>query len=338
MMMDFINHASREPMQFINYSKSYFNFAEGQEETLQNKITSKDKILLEQLSKEVINSVRVEESLILNDLINNKVVTSSSLKNTINTKYGYKLTDEVIESCVQSLNFKFVLDNSNKDKQKISANEAYDISTVTYKSGEFKLDKNFTKSLVNDTLKEFILDATESSIKNFENSFSNDMFINGFSLYGKYFRKDVHRILNWDQNPIGQNVGGYMIDPKTKTCPIFVIYHKEEDIAETTKYKDKFLSRYIFEWFSKSGRTLGSKDVVAIINATNNLRLPLFIRKNNDEGKDFYYMGDLTPIKDAYEQTTMSKGNGNSISVVKITFEMKNPVSSSMYDYITDHT
>ena len=338
MMMDFINHASREPMQFINYSKSYFNFVEGQEETLQNKITSKDKILLEQLSKEVINPVRVEESLILNDLINNKIVTSSSLKNTINTKYGYKLTDEVVDSCVQSLNFKFVLNNLNKNKQKISSNEAYGISTVTYKNDEFKLDKNFTKSLANDTLKEFILDATESSIKSFESSFSNDMFINGFSLYGKYSRKDVHRILNWDQNPIAQNVGGYMIDPKTKTCPIFVNYHKEDNIAETTKYEDKFISRYIFEWFSKSNRTLNSKDVVSIINANNALRLPLFIKKNNDEGIDFYYMGDLMPIKDAYEQTTMSKGDGTSVSVVKIIFEMKNPVSSSMYDYITDHT
>ncbi len=59
--------------------------------------------------------------------------------------------------------------------------------------------------------------------------------------------------------------------------------------------------------------------------------------KNNDEGIDFYYMGDLMPIKDAYEQTTMSKGDGTSVSVVKIIFEMKNPVSSSMYDYITDH-
>ena len=50
-------------------------------------------------------------------------------------------------------------------------------------------------------------------------------------LYGKYSRKDVHRILNWDENPIAQNVGGYMIDPKTKTCPIFVNYHKEDDIS-----------------------------------------------------------------------------------------------------------
>ena len=282
--------------------------------------------------------MRVEENLILNDLINNKIVTSSSLKNTINTKYGYQLTEEVIDSCVQSLNFKFVLNNLNKDKQKISANEAYGISTVTYKNDEFKLDKNFTKSLANDILKEFILDATESSIKSFENSFSNDMFINGFSLYGKYSRKDVHRILNWDQNPIAQNVGGYMIDPKTKTCPIFVNYHKEDNIAETTKYEDKFISRYIFEWFSKSNRTLNSKDVVSIINANNALRLPLFVKKNNDEGIDFYYMGDLMPIKDAYEQTTMSKGDGTSVSVVKIIFEMKNPVSSSMFDYITDHT
>ena len=111
-----------------------------------------------------------------------------------------------------------------------------------------------------------------------------------------------------------------------------------QDISETTKYEDKFLSRYIFEWFSKSNRTLNSKDVVAIINAKNDLRLPLFIKKNNDEGLDFYYMGDLIPIENEYEQTSMPKENGTSVNVVKIKFEMINPVSSSMYDYITDHT
>jgi len=338
MMMDFINHASREPIQFVHYSKSYFNFVENQEETLQNKINGNDKIILEQLSSEVINAVRVEESIILRDLLNNKTVSTKSLKAAIKSKYGYKLNNETIASCVRNLNFKFVQNNLNKNKQKISANVAYGISTIKYKDDQFKLSEKFAKSLSNKTLKEFVLDAAEYSIKSFESSYKQDKFYDGFILYGKYSRKDVHRVLNWDQNPIAQNVGGYMIDPKTKTCPIFVNYHKEDDISETTKYEDKFLSRYIFEWFSKSNRTLNSKDVVAIINAKNDLRLPLFIKKNNDEGLDFYYMGDLIPIENEYEQTSMPKENGTSVNVVKIKFEMINPVSSSMYDYITDHT
>jgi hypothetical protein len=338
MMMDFINHASREPIQFVHYSKSYFNFVENQEETLQNKINGNDKIILEQLSSEVINAVRVEESIILRDLLNNKTVSTKSLKAAIKSKYGYKLNNETIASCVRNLNFKFVQNNLNKNKQKISANVAYGISTIKYKDDQFKLSEKFAKSLSNKTLKEFVLDAAEYSIKSFESSYKQDKFYDGFILYGKYSRKDVHRVLNWDQNPIAQNVGGYMIDPKTKTCPIFVNYHKEDDISETTKYEDKFLSQYIFEWFSKSNRTLNSKDVVAIINAKNDLRLPLFIKKNNDEGLDFYYMGDLIPIENEYEQTSMPKEDGTSVNVVKIKFEMINPVSSSMYDYITDHT
>jgi superfamily II DNA or RNA helicase/HKD family nuclease len=338
MMMDFINHASREPNQFVHYSKSYFNFVENQEESLQNKINGDDKIILEQLSSEVFNAVRVEEGIILRDLINNKTVSTQSLKTAIKANYGYKLKDETIASCVRNLNFKFVQNNLNKNKQKISANEAYGISTITYKDDQFKLSEKFAKSLNNETLKDFVLDAAEYSIKSFENAYRQDRYSDSFMLYGKYSRKDVHRILNWDENPIAQNVGGYMIDPKTKTCPIFVNYHKEDDISETTKYEDKFLSRYIFEWFSKSKRTLNSKDVLAIINSENELRLPLFIKKNNDEGIDFYYMGDLIPIPNEYEQTSMPKDDSTSVSVVKIQFKMINPVSSSMYDYITDHT
>ena len=135
--MDFINHASREPNQFVHYSKSYFNFVENQEESLQNKINGDDKIILEQLSSEVINAVRVEEGIILRDLIKNKKVSTQSLKTAIKANYGYKLKDETIASCVRNLNFKFVQNNLNKNKQKISANEAYGISTITYKDDQF---------------------------------------------------------------------------------------------------------------------------------------------------------------------------------------------------------
>ena len=71
----------------------------------------------------------------------------------------------------------------------------------------------------------------------------------------KYSRKDVHRLLCWNIEPTHLNVGGYGFDPddKNKTnCPIFVNYHKEEDISDTIKYKDHFIDPMTISTDSKN--------------------------------------------------------------------------------------
>src|SRR5690606_16093414 len=86
----------------------------------------------------------------------------------------------------------------------------------------------------------------------------------GFILYEKYSRKNVFRILNWEENPVAQNVGGYMISKDQKNCAIFVNYHKTDDISDTTKYEDEFVDQHTFKWYSKSKRKLNSPDVITI--------------------------------------------------------------------------
>ena len=41
--------------------------------------------------------------------------------------------------------------------------------------------------------------------------------------------------------------------------PIFITYDKHEDISDSTKYEDEFLSQDELKWFTKSNRTLESK-------------------------------------------------------------------------------
>ena len=114
------------------------------------------------------------------------------------------------------------------------------------------------------------------------------------------------------------------------------LFHKEEHISKTTKYEDGFLNNVEFEWMSKSKRTLNSPDVQTIRNYKEGLRIPLFIKKSNDEGTDFYYMGDVIPIDSSFEQTTMTDNNKKKVSVVKLKFEMMQPVEESIYNYITN--
>jgi hypothetical protein len=183
--------------------------------------------------------------------------------------------------------------------------------------------------------KKFLIDSIDYSIATFVHFYQKAMFLDGFIVYQKYSRKDVFRILNWKQNPVAQNVGGYIVSKDETNCPIFVNYHKEEDISSTMKYEDGFINQYEFEWMSKSRRTLESPDVKSIRNSK--MRLPLFIKKSNDGGKEFYYMGDVTLIDESFEEAKMKDDNGKNISVVKVVFKMSIPVDSEIYEYLSNN-
>lgn len=156
-------------------------------------------------------------------------------------------------------------------------------------------------------------------------------FVAGFFLYQKYTRRDVCRILNWAKDE-SSTVYGYKV--KDGACPLFVNYHKADDIALSTNYEDGFLSNHEFNWMSKSNRRLTSSEIQAIQNApVSGLRLPLFVKKSNDEGLDFYYMGDVTPTQ--FEQSSLQTDAGSTVPVVKVRFTMDHPVEEAMYTYLT---
>lgn len=126
-----------------------------------------------------------------------------------------------------------------------------------------------------------------------------------------------------------------MLDPNDRAwCPIFVTYRKPEGMAATTQYEDAFLDRQSLQWFTKSRRTLTSPDVQFFQTASSTQRMPLFIKKSNDEGIDFYYMGDVRPDPATFSQQTMRDEDGGSVPVVRMTMHLDEPVHEALYDYI----
>ena len=336
MMMDFIEHGSRDPYLYVEYSGSYYNFILKVEKEIKIELSSSEIKLLELFSKEINNSKRVEESLIIKSIIEQGNLSTQNLKDTIFNKYHYTTSDETIESCVSNINFKFI--REKKDGKLISASEIYNLDIVKIENKNFVFSNSFLSNLEVETFRNFLLDSVEYSIYEFDKLYEKDNWHNGFVLYRKYSRKDVFRILNVSENPVAQNVGGYLVSSDNKHCPIFVNYHKEEDISASTKYEDEFVNNSEFDWMSKSNRKIDSNDVQSILGKNGPIRLPLFIKKNNDEGMDFYYMGEVRPELNKVEQTTMSNDNGKQISVVKIRFSLANPVIVSMYNYLQDNS
>ncbi len=333
MMVDFMDFGLRDPQLFVNYSRSYFNFVSDLEDSLKECLNKEEKKLLELFSTEINNSKRVEESIILKAIILHKKLDINRFKSQIENDYGYLISDETIQSCLDNLNFKFVTENKNK--QIVSVHDIYGFNIVKVEGQEIVLEDSFLKILNNSTFYQYLDDNFEYSIKTYNKLFAKNKYFGGFILYRKYSRKDVFRILNWKSNPLAQNVGGYIISTDKSNCPIFVNYHKEENISSTTKYEDGFINNSEFEWMSKSKRSLNSPDVQSIINYKNGLRIPLFIKKSNDEGTEFYFMGDVTPLENGFKQTTMPDDSGKEVSVVKVMFSMNHPVEDAIYEYLT---
>jgi len=336
MMMDFINHGSRDPFLFVDYANSYFNFILKVEKETNPELSKQQIKLLELFSKEINNSKRVEESLILKLLIESNELSVHEFKEEVRKNYHYTVSDETIKSCVSNLNFEFV--REKKDGKMLSVKEIHNLDLIKIENEKFILSSSLISDLSDGVFKRFLLDSIAYSIYEFNRLFDADKWQNGFVLYRKYSRKDVFRILNVAENPVAQNVGGYLVNPDNEHCPIFVNYHKEEHISESTKYEDEFVNTKEFDWMSKSNRTLKSNDVQSILGYKGPIRLPLFIKKNNDEGMDFYFMGNVNPQLNQEEQTTIMNDKGKQLSVVKIRFNLADPVLPTIYKYFQEKT
>jgi len=334
MMMDFIRSEFRDPFLFVAYSKSHYNFISRVDDSELIPLNKRSILLLEYFSREINNAKRIEESIILKHLLTEGPALIEKIKEEINTVFGYFPNDKTIYSAVENINFKFI--REKRAGKLSSVNSIHQTDLIEIQRDKIVCTSEFQLLTENETFENFILDNVYYSIDTFRSKFHPQYWNEGFLLYQKYSRKDVFRILNYDANPVAQNVGGYLVNDEKKNCPIFVNYHKEEAISESTKYEDEFVDKSLFSWMSKSNRKITSKDVQAILGKTGRMRLPLFIKKSNSEGKDFYYMGDVDPKKGSEIETKIKNDSSKMVSVVKLLFEMQTPVSDSMYDYITE--
>jgi superfamily II DNA or RNA helicase len=311
MMMDFVQNQAREPFSFIAYSKSYYNFVQKIDKTFDKPLDKKHSKLLELFSKEINNAKRIEESLILKELIINQEISIARLNEIIFDKYQYKPNTKTFESCISNINFNFI-----RKEEKV----------IYLENNIFKFHNEFIKILSDETFKKFLQDSVNYSIYTFNINFSKDYYRDGLLLFNKYSRKDVCRLLNWE-NDISSTVYGYRT--KNEITPCFVTYHKSDDIDDTIKYNDYFVSPSVFAWESRSNRKLSSDEIKNVINSK---RILLFVKKEDAEGTDFYFMGDASIIKDSIQQAEMPNSGK---PVVHFKFQLEQPVKDDLYNYIT---
>jgi len=108
-----------------------------------------------------------------------------------------------------------------------------------------------------------------------------------------------------------------------------VTYHKSDEIGNSTNYNDHFISPSIFAWESRSNRRLESSEIQNVIDSK---RILLFVKKEDAEGTDFYFVGDVSIIDGSVTQEVM---RDTEEPVVHFKFQLEQPVTDNLYNYIT---
>lgn len=334
-MTDFINYGSRNPYAFVQYSGSYYHFVTSIGEPVHTPLTTRAAAHLSFYSKEVGNAKRIEELIILKMLIEKNehklkettYITIKDVQEYIANKYAYIPSLETLQSAINYLNGEFFV---NKDQIKYEKPQTVDMISDT----ELVIGKDLEEDLKDATFKAFLIDLITYAIDEFETHYKKAIYDDGFIRYHKYSRKDVCRILNWEKDE-SSTMYGYRA--KYNTFPIFVTYHKQDDISETTKYEDCFINKYQFSWMTRSNVTTESKEVEILRNhVKTGLRICLFVKKSDEEGTDFYYMGDVEPL--TFMNTTIKNDKQEDKPIVNVTFSLKHAVEDNLYEYMTTNS
>ncbi|GEP84494.1 putative helicase [Staphylococcus piscifermentans] len=201
------------------------------------------------------------------------------------------------------------------------------IINIKHQGKQIQLSEHFKKNMQNKAFRAHLDDLMQLAHYKHINHYHNS---NSLQLYQKYSRKDFVRIMNW-QNDESATVYGYK--QKYQTLPVFITYHKKEDISETTAYEDEFLNQDELKWFTRSNRSLKSPEVQNVIHHQE-LETPMymFVKKEDADGKNFYYLGTACYMEGTAEDAQMPDGK----NVVTMHLAMDTPVRDDVYRYLVE--
>jgi len=312
---------------------SYYKFLVKYEKDYKIRLSQEEEKIVEFISKKLANGKRIQELQLLKRTLLyanglSKCGLFTGLSQDLLT-YGKSISKEQQENIINVMTNEFPAGSGKK---------TYSQCVFIEKEGnDYKPTKTFLEMLSNRDFYNVIKELVDFGISRYERDYKQSYDVTDFVLYQKYTYEDVCRLLNWEQNEVPLNIGGYKYDKKTKTFPVFINYDKSEDISDTTKYEDHFVPGFRDRLIaiSKSGRSLQSEDVQNFLKAKERgIRVELFVRKNKDDkiSKEFYYLGHMTASGNTKEFTMPNTQK----TAVEIEWILDVPVREDIYEYIVN--
>lgn len=334
-LLDFEDYGEMDVIRIFDNNSlgSYYKFLVKYEKEYKIRLSENEEKVIEFVSKKLANGKRIQELRMLKRMLayargSSKLGLFAGLSEDMK-EYGKIVSQNQKENIVNVMTNEFPAGSGKK---------TYSQCVFIEDDGtDYKPTKTFMQMLLNDKFYEMLQELVEFGIRRYERNYKNTYKQTDLVLYQKYTYEDVCRLLNWEQNEVPLNIGGYKFDKKTKTFPVFINYDKSENISDTTKYEDHFIpgSRDRLIAISKSGRTLKSEDVQNFLKAKERgIQVELFVRKNKDDkiSKEFYYLGHMTASGNTKEFTMVNTEK----TAVEIEWILDVPVREDIYEYIVN--
>lgn len=320
-LLDFDHNGSIDPLLIFKKFGSYHAFLQKYESEYDTEFDSAQCSILKFISQKLANGKRFEELFMLRELLLGHRAASVDLIDSAVSTYRKKSQESTMASAFTVLYGDFA---SGRDF----------VPLVAVGEDGYSLTGAFARALGDNEFRRQVLEVVEFGLSRHRAAYGETYKDTSFVLYAKYTYEEVCRLLEWDKNVNGQNIGGYKYDKKTNTYPVFINYDKDPEISDSIKYEDRFLSDRELVAISKQPRDLSSPEIQRLMAwPSNGMKTYLFMRKNkNDEGsKEFYFLGEMYPTGE-FNPIVMAGANKKA---VEITYRLDCPVRHDIYEFMT---
>ena len=324
-LREFDEMGELDPLRIIDKKGSYQAFLRDYEEDFKENWSDTQYKILEFISRKFASGMRVYELELLKILVDNPEF-SDHWETVIANQYGVALDDHARQNVEAVLAGKFF------------RGERFQIALAQKTPNGFKLSTTFEKALKNESFHTAILELLDFGIYRNRRDYAHPYSGTQFNLYKKYTYSEVCWLLEWRKEEVPLNIGGYKYDSFSKTYPVFINYEKEDDLAATTRYEDRFTDPSSLTAISKSRRTIDSDDVQnAVHSQERGILMPLFVRKNKDDqtSKEFYFLGTMRHNGHLHQ---FVMNDTEDVTAVEIGYRLDTPVESNLYEYITEQS
>lgn len=326
-LCEFDEYDAMDPLRFNasdNAYKSYYDFLVRSDKDYDIRLTKVQEQMVMFLFQKLASGKRPHELELLNIILNESQASLLEIwKTNMRRKYGLVMDRFALRTSVNVLSHKFY----NVGAASKTFNNCI---FVTNPEGDLIPADIFSQNLQCPPFKAIVSDIVRFGLRRYQRDYSRQTSDLSFVHHMKYSYDDVCRLLNWKQNIVALNIGGYRYDADTKTFAVFINYEKAEDIQESIKYEDRFESPSRLIAMSKNKRTLESNEIKRIQDP--DTRIELFVRKNKDDegSKEFYYLGRLHCDTEHLKELM----NSQQQSIVEIGYQLETPVPSGLYEYL----
>jgi len=326
-LIDFYENGEIDPLVIIKEYKTYQAFLESAEKELYTgKISEKERIVLEYLSKTVLSGARPYELEILRRLMKSERIDFNQMKDEFYEKYGYEIDMESFDNAVDVLRGRFVA-------REEEYNQRYCHVEIVNCDEERQLSRlqAFADKIIHAEFYKQVDDIVEVGLQRFKDKYAESAGQKPpFVLYEKYSRRDVCLLMNYGKDLSATMFGKYKKDDDVF---LFVTYHKEtaedqEYIEGRPDYADEFVDNLIFNWDSQIGKGVDSPYVADVVETK---RKHLLVKKSDAE-TNFYYVGqfDVIDVKPARKMNN----RGVEQDIAKLQMKMHHAVRDDLLRYL----